>query len=475
MASLATNSDTEELSGPETGHATKDPRLPSDLSGLEENNELDLDDDHEWNDHSEELERVEESPKKKSQSKSPKNSHSRQKSVEELPKKLHSRQKTVEESAKKMKLEVVEMIDDNEEEDEGKGLQEPAIKKKLVEASGDEAEEARPVPKRRVGCSRIHPPKQGPSKPRGRRRKNPATQPPLPSKKYRSKSAAISAPSVLPTLAGPLTPFVSLNPASSSGVLSVNTWAPTLMTFPIHRPPDSETWVTAPPLASSCAVNSKPPDMDPAPIHAAYAPSSHSAARSSSKAIAVAGSALIPVAATSSAPSIASSFAVGQAPIPAAATATSLLSVPLGAPNKASVDRNIVEPHLFFPLHVDLPRLELVKLMFRLLLIRSVKRAKELAVERNLTHLLPWITHRAFPAGLSNDNISHRLTPSNTAFKNAARKKAEEEAARRKAKEETACKKAEEEAACKRPRRKPPAKRPSRKPRARRLRRMSNS
>ncbi|RKO88257.1 hypothetical protein BDK51DRAFT_34287 [Blyttiomyces helicus] len=426
MTSFAANSDTEELSGTETGHAIKDPRRPSDLSGSDENNELDLVNDQEWNDHSDELESVEESPNKKSQSKSPKKSHSRQKSVEESPKKSHSRQKqkSVEESAKRRKLEVVEMSDDDEEEEEeeeGNGSQEPAKKKRLVEASSDEAEEARPVPKRRVGRPRIHPPQQGPSKPRGRPRKTPATEPRLPSKKYRSKSAATSAPSVSPTLAGPIAPFVSPIPASSSGLLAANMWA-TPMTFPIHRPPAYETWVTAPPPASSRAVNSKLPDTDLAPIHAAYATSSHSAARSSGKAVAVAGSSAFPVAATSAAPSIASPFTVGQAPIPAPATATSSLSVPSGAPNRASVDRNIVEQ-------------------------QSVKRAKELVVERNLTHLLPWITQRAFPAGLSDDSISHRLTLSDTAFKNAARNKAEEEAARKKAEEESARKKAEEEAA----------------------------
>ncbi|RKO86056.1 hypothetical protein BDK51DRAFT_47329 [Blyttiomyces helicus] len=328
MTSFAANSDTEELSGAETGHAIKDPRLPSDMSGSDENNELDLVDDQEWNDHSEELERVEESPNKKSQSKSPMKSHSRQKSVEESPpKKSHSRQKSVEESAKRRKLEAMEMsMEMSDDDEEEQGSQEPGKKKKLVEVSGHDAEEARPVPKRRVGRPRIHPPKQGPSKPRGRPRKNWS----------HSKSAATSAPSVSPTLAAPIAP------ASSSGLLAANTW-PFPITFPIHRPPASETRVTAPSAASSRAVHSKLPDTDPAPIHAAYAPLSHSAAHSGGKAVAVAGSAAFPVAATSSAPSIASPFTVGQDPIPTAATATSSLSVPSGAPNKASVDRNIDE------------------------------------------------------------------------------------------------------------------------------------
>ncbi|RKO83234.1 hypothetical protein BDK51DRAFT_49757, partial [Blyttiomyces helicus] len=146
MASFAANSDTEQFSGPETGHATMDPRLPSDLSGSDANDELNLYDDQERNDHSEELESVEESPRKKSHGKSPK------KYVEESPKESHSRHRSVEQSAKKRKLEVAEMSD--EEEEEENGSQEPAMK------GVHEAEKALSVPKRRVGRPRIHPPKQ---------------------------------------------------------------------------------------------------------------------------------------------------------------------------------------------------------------------------------------------------------------------------------------------------------------------------
>ncbi|RKO94362.1 hypothetical protein BDK51DRAFT_42920 [Blyttiomyces helicus] len=125
---------TRRNSRPETGHATKDPRLLSALSSSD-HKDLNLDDDdQEWNDLSEELEKVEESPKKKS--------HSKQNSVEESPKKSHNRQKSVEESTKTRKLVAVEMSNNKEEEKEeedGNGLQEPAMKKKLVEVSADEA------------------------------------------------------------------------------------------------------------------------------------------------------------------------------------------------------------------------------------------------------------------------------------------------------------------------------------------------
>ncbi|RKO90891.1 hypothetical protein BDK51DRAFT_46250 [Blyttiomyces helicus] len=355
MTSFAANSDTEELSGAETGHAIKDPRPPSDLSGSEENNELDLVDGLEWNDHSKELERVEESPYKKSQS--------------ESRKKSHSRHKFVEESAKRRKLEVSD--DDKEEEEEqekGNGSHEPAKKIKLVEASGNEADEARPVPKRGVGRPRIHPPQQGPPKPRGRPRKNPDTEPRLPSKKYHSKSAATSAASSSCSKHAGYSDDLPHSPPSCLGDLADRFFCGLLARCPLE-------------------ATRYEPRPDPCPV-----------------------------AATSSASSIA--FTVGQDP-PAAATRT---SPPLGALNKASVDRNIVEQ-------------------------QSVKCAKELAVEQNLTHLLPWITLCAFPAGLRDDSISHRLTLSDKAFKNADRKKAGEEAARKEAEEEAARKKAEEEAA----------------------------
>ncbi|RKO93343.1 hypothetical protein BDK51DRAFT_42246 [Blyttiomyces helicus] len=174
------------------------------------------------------------------------------------------------------------------------------MKKKLVEARGDE-EEAPPVPKRRRH-PRIHAPKQGPSKPRGRPRKCSATDRPLPSTRSHSKSDATFAPSVFSTLPGPLA-ATSVSP-SSSGLLAANTSGPTLMTFPIYRPPGSEPWVTAPPLASLRAVKWKPPVTDPAPIDAAAASS-------------------------------------GPAPAP---SATSSLSATAGTPNEASVDSNIVEP-----------------------------------------------------------------------------------------------------------------------------------
>ncbi|RKO84089.1 hypothetical protein BDK51DRAFT_46717 [Blyttiomyces helicus] len=339
MASFAANSDTEQFSGPETGHATMDPRLPSDLSGSDENDELDLDDDQERNDHSEELERG---------------------FVEESPKESHSRHRSVEESAKKRKLEVAEMSDEVEEENVA---QELAMKGVHV------AEKAPSVPKRRVGRPQIHPPKQGPPKPRGRPRKNPPTEPRLPPKPHGDpESAATSALLVSQTLAEPVPPLV--------------------LTSPVH--PGFEIFVTPPSPASSLATRSKPPVTDPAPIHAPT--SFHS--------VAVDSSAPIPVAGTFFTPSIASLFAVGG-PVPAPATSPLAIT---DYPNEASVYSVIVEPQGW---------------------CQTRQRA------RGRTQPYPPfpLTEDAFPAGLTNDKLARRLTISEKAFKHteAARNMAEEE------------------------------------------------
>ncbi|RKO90979.1 hypothetical protein BDK51DRAFT_47516 [Blyttiomyces helicus] len=120
-------------------------------------------------------------------------------------------------------------------------------------------------------------------------------------------------------------------------------------------------------------------------------------------------------------------------PADAAPETSSLFSAPVVAPNVAFIDNEFGEP-------------------------QGVKRAKELAPERNLVHLFPWIIEDAFPAGVSEELFSRYLTIMDNTYKKieeaymkaakeAARKKAAEEVARKKAEEDAAQKKAEKDAA----------------------------
>ncbi|RKO83576.1 hypothetical protein BDK51DRAFT_28870 [Blyttiomyces helicus] len=122
-------------------------------------------------------------------------------------------------------------------------------------------------------------------------------------------------------------------------------------------------------------------------------------------------------------------------PAGAAAEMSSLFSAPVVAPNVAFIDNEFGEP-------------------------QGVKRAKELARERNLVHLSPWITEDAFPTGQESRGGGRSQEcqggcRSQEGRGECSRKKADEEATRKKAEEQAARKKIKEDAARKKAKRRP--------------------